>query len=41
MIAALNAGGESSRLSNTILVGQFLPLMREAADEIGQLIEQV
>lgn len=41
VIAALNAGGESSRLSNTVLVGQFLPLMREAADEIGQLIEQV
>ena len=41
VIAALNAGGEGSRLSNTLLVGQFLPLMQEAADEIGQLIEQV
>jgi IclR family transcriptional regulator, pca regulon regulatory protein len=41
VIAALNAGGESTRLSNTILVGQFLPLMQEAAEEIGQLIEQV
>jgi IclR family pca regulon transcriptional regulator len=41
VIAALNAGGESSRLSNTVLVGQFLPLMQEAAEEIGQLIEQV
>lgn len=41
VIAALNAGGEGARLSNTLLVGQFLPLMKEAADEIGQLIEQV
>lgn len=41
VIAALNAGGERDRLSNTILVGQFLPLMQEAAEEIGQLIEQV
>ena len=41
VIAALNAGGESTRLSNTVLVGQFLPLMQEAAEEIGQLIEQV
>ncbi|MEI9892055.1 MAG: IclR family transcriptional regulator C-terminal domain-containing protein [Caulobacteraceae bacterium] len=41
VIAALNAGGENTRLSNTVLVGQFLPLMQEAAEEIGQLIEQV
>lgn len=41
VIAALNAGGEEARLSNTVLVGQFLPLMQEAAEEIGQLIEQV
>lgn len=41
VIAALNAGGENTRLSNTLLVGQFLPLMQEAAEEIGQLIEQV
>ena len=41
VIAALNAGGERDRLSNTILVGQFLPAMQEAAEEIGQLIEQV
>jgi IclR family pca regulon transcriptional regulator len=41
VIAALNAGGESARLSNTMMVGQFLPLMQEAAEEIGQLIEQV
>ena len=41
VIAALNAGGENTRLSNTVLVGQFLPLMQAAADEIGQLIEQV
>jgi IclR family pca regulon transcriptional regulator len=41
VIAALNAGGEAQRLSNQILIGQFLPLLQEAADEIGQLIEQV
>ena len=41
VIAALNAGGERDRLSNTLLVGQFLPAMQEAAEEIGQLIEQV
>ncbi|HEY4029483.1 MAG TPA: IclR family transcriptional regulator C-terminal domain-containing protein [Caulobacteraceae bacterium] len=41
VIAALNAGGERDRLSNTVLVGQFLPAMQEAAEEIGQLIEQV
>jgi IclR family pca regulon transcriptional regulator len=41
VIAALNAGGERERLSNTLLVGQFLPAMQEAAEEIGQLIEQV
>jgi IclR family pca regulon transcriptional regulator len=41
VIAALNAGGERERLSNTLLVGQFLPLMQEAAEEIGQLIEQL
>ena len=41
VIAALNAGGENTRLSNTVLMGQFLPLMQEAAEEIGQLIEQV
>jgi IclR family pca regulon transcriptional regulator len=41
VIAALNAGGENTRLSNTLLIGQFLPAMQEAADEIGQLIEQV
>jgi len=41
VIAALNAGGERDRLSNTVLMGQFLPLMQEAAEEIGQLIEQV
>lgn len=41
VIAALNAGGEAARLSNSLLVGRFLPLMREAAVEISQLIEQV
>lgn len=41
VIAALNAGGERDRLSNTLLVGQFLPAMHAAAEEIGQLIEQV
>lgn len=41
VIAALNAGGERDRLSNTLLVGNFLPAMQEAAEEIGQLIEQV
>ena len=41
VIAALNAGGERDRLSNTLLVGQFLPAMQEAAEEIGQLIEQL
>ena len=41
VIAALNAGGERERLSNTLLVGQFLPAMQAAAEEIGQLIEQV
>ena len=41
VIGALNAGGEEARLSNSLLVGRFLPLMQEAAEEIGQLIEQV
>jgi IclR family transcriptional regulator, pca regulon regulatory protein len=41
VIAALNAGGERERLSNTLLVGQFLPAMQEAAEEIGKLIEQL
>ncbi len=41
VIGALNAGGEAARLSNSLLVGRFLPLMQEAAEEIGQLIEQV
>jgi IclR family pca regulon transcriptional regulator len=41
VIAALNAGGEASRLSNSLLVGRFLPLLQEAAEEISQLIEQV
>jgi IclR family pca regulon transcriptional regulator len=41
VIGALNAGGEAGRLSNALLVGRFLPLMQEAAEEIGQLIEQV
>jgi IclR family pca regulon transcriptional regulator len=41
VIGVLNAGGEISRLSNALLVGRFLPLMQEAAEEISQLIEQV
>lgn len=41
VIGALNAGGDASRLSNMILIGQFLPLLHEAAEEISQLIEQV
>jgi IclR family pca regulon transcriptional regulator len=41
VIAALNAGGEAARLSNSLLVGRFLPLLQEAAEEISQLIEQV
>jgi IclR family pca regulon transcriptional regulator len=41
VIAALNAGGEASRLPNSVMVGRLLPLLRQAAEEIGQLIEQV
>jgi DNA-binding IclR family transcriptional regulator len=41
VIGVLNAGGEAARLSNSLLVGQFLPLMLAAAEEISQLIEQV
>ncbi len=41
IIAALQAGGEASRLSNSLMVGRFLPLLQEAAEEISQLIEQV
>jgi len=41
VIAALQAGGEASRLSNSLMVGRFLPLLQEAAEEISQLIEQV
>ena len=41
VIGALNAGGEAARLANSLLVGRFLPLLHEAAEEIGQLIEQV
>jgi IclR family pca regulon transcriptional regulator len=41
VIGALNAGGEAGRLSNSLLIGRFLPLLQEAAEEIGQLIEQV
>jgi IclR family pca regulon transcriptional regulator len=40
-IGVLNAGGEAERLSNSLLVGRFLPLLIEAAEEISQLIEQV
>jgi IclR family pca regulon transcriptional regulator len=41
VIGALNAGGEAGRLSNSLLMGRFLPLLQEAAEEISQLIEQV
>ncbi len=41
VIGALNAGGEATRLSNSLLVGHFLPRMQAAAEEISQLIEQV
>ncbi|MDB5458674.1 MAG: pcaR [Caulobacteraceae bacterium] len=41
VIGALNAGGEAQRLANSALVGRFLPLLQEAAEEISQLIEQV
>jgi IclR family pca regulon transcriptional regulator len=41
VIAALNAGGEAGRLSNAVMVGRLLPLLQQAAEEIGQLIEQV
>jgi IclR family pca regulon transcriptional regulator len=41
VIGALNAGGEASRLPNSALVGRFLPLLQEAAEEISQLIEQI
>jgi IclR family pca regulon transcriptional regulator len=41
VIGVLNAGGELTRLPNSLLVGTFLPLLQEAAEEISQLIEQV
>lgn len=41
VVAALNAGGDPARLKNGLLLSKFLPEMNLAAQEIGQLIDQL
>jgi IclR family pca regulon transcriptional regulator len=41
VVAALNAGGDPSRLKNGLLLSKFLPEMNMAAQEIGKLIDQL